>query len=54
MMLGAAAVCELEHSQIKQISDGLLWPDPSLNPGREALQRLQEGAAQAVLRGATT
>jgi hypothetical protein len=26
-LLGAAAVCELEHSQIKQIFDGLLGDD---------------------------
>ena len=26
-MLGAAAVCELEHSQMKQIFDGLLGDD---------------------------
>ena len=27
VMLGAAVVCELEHSQIKQIFDGLLGDD---------------------------
>ena len=27
VMLGAAAVCELEHSQMKQIFDGLLGDD---------------------------
>jgi hypothetical protein len=32
VMLGAAAVCELEHSQMKQIFDGLLGDDIEPSP----------------------